>query len=105
MTECWHVITDLKRLGRLAEGTLKEVAEMLRGGLIKQLEEMSIERFLKMCVYHKHKDLSDLDEYVPSRIAKQEYLSKFELPTKKPGDAAEEFFSGDKEFLDKFDID
>lgn len=83
MTEYWHVISDIQRTGLLKEGTLNEVAEELRAGIIKQLAEMSIERFLKMCDSHRHKDLSALEEYVPSRIARQEYLSKFELPTTK----------------------
>lgn len=45
----WHIIADVQTIGLLEKGTKEEVAQKLKDSLVKQLDEMTIERFLKMC--------------------------------------------------------
>jgi len=74
----WHIIADIKSIGLLEKGTKEEVAQKLKDSLVKQLDEMTIKRFLKMCHCRERKvtGVPDWQDAPISRFVstRQEYI-------------------------------
>ena len=76
----WHIILKLPPIGLMKEGLHYDVARELKRGVIDQIMDMSIERFLQYCTAERRRILPyKVDDGVLAK-PKQELEMNFELP-------------------------
>ena len=75
----WHIILTLPKIGLMKEGLQYEVARELKEAVIKQLGDMTTERFLTYCIADRRRILPyNVDKGILGKPRK-EFESNFRI--------------------------